>query len=54
MTLLIAHVKSFATCEEGATFAEYVMLCVLIALVSISAVTVIGQGVQKFFSGIPA
>jgi Flp pilus assembly pilin Flp len=50
MTKLTTAVRSFAARETGATFAEYVLLCVLIALVCIVAVGVIGQGVFRFFN----
>jgi Flp pilus assembly pilin Flp len=53
MSKLLASVRSFAAGDEGATFAEYVMLCVLIALVCIAAVTIIGVKVGDFFTSIP-
>jgi Flp pilus assembly pilin Flp len=53
MSKFITVARSFAADESGATYSEYVVLCVLIGLVCIGVVTVIGNGVHKFFDGVP-
>jgi Flp pilus assembly pilin Flp len=39
--------------EAGATYAEYVLLCVLVGLVCVVAVGTIGSHVRGFFAGVP-
>jgi Flp pilus assembly pilin Flp len=53
MSKLTVAVRSFAARETGATFAEYVLLVVLIGLVCIAVVSVIGHGVLRFFTNVP-
>ncbi len=53
MSRFITAARSFAQDEAGATFAEYVLLCVLIGLVCFVVVGTIGQGVRGFFASVP-
>jgi Flp pilus assembly pilin Flp len=53
MSRFTTAARSFATDETGAAYAEYVLLCVLIGLVCFVVVGVIGDGVHKFFNGVP-
>jgi Flp pilus assembly pilin Flp len=53
MSKLTAAVRSFAVRETGATFAEYVLLCVLIGLVCLVVVNLIGKSILRFFVDVP-
>ena len=53
MSRFITAARSFAAREEGATYAEYVLLCVLVGLVCVVAVGAIGSNVRGFFAGVP-
>jgi Flp pilus assembly pilin Flp len=53
MSRFITAARSFAQDETGATYAEYVLLCVLIGLVCFVAVGAIGPSVRGFFASVP-
>ncbi|HEX8201334.1 MAG TPA: hypothetical protein VF590_12670 [Isosphaeraceae bacterium] len=53
MSKLTAAVRSFAAGETGATYTEYVLLVVLIALVCLGIVQVIGNTIFRFFDDVP-
>jgi pilus assembly protein Flp/PilA len=54
MKSIMAHAKRFVRDEEGATMVEYGLMVALIAIVCITAVTTIGNNLNKVFSDIAA
>ena len=55
MSKFLTSVRSFVASDDGAVMAEYVLLCVLIALVCFAVVASIGGQVRDImFSKVPA
>jgi pilus assembly protein Flp/PilA len=52
MRMLAAATRSFIKGEEGASLAEYGLLLALIAVVCITAITLLGTNVSTMFSQI--